>query len=48
MNRLGIPCYADFYVWNFETWVEYGFMENPPVEETMNSMEQKTVSLLSN
>jgi hypothetical protein len=31
-----------FSVWSFKTRVEYNFMENPPVGETVNSMEQKT------
>jgi hypothetical protein len=31
-----------FFVWSFKTRVEYGFLQNPPVEGTVNSMEQKT------
>jgi hypothetical protein len=42
MNRLEFSCFADFFVRIFKTKEEYGFLYNPPVERTLNSMEQKT------
>ncbi len=36
-------CFADFFVRIFKTREEYGFLLNPPVEGTVNSMEQKTL-----
>jgi hypothetical protein len=42
MNRLEFSCFADFFVCIFKTRVEYGFLKNPPVEGTVNSIEQKT------
>jgi hypothetical protein len=34
--------FADFFVRIFKTKEEYGFLQNPPVEGTVNSMEQKS------
>ncbi len=48
MNRLKFSCFADFFVCKFKTRVEYGFFKNPPVEGTVNSIEQKTRVFFSN
>jgi hypothetical protein len=42
MNRLEFSCFTDFFVCIFKTRVEYGFLQNPPEERTVNSIEQKT------
>jgi hypothetical protein len=42
MSRLKFSCFADFFVRIFKTREESGFLKNPPVELTVNSMEQKT------
>jgi hypothetical protein len=40
MKRLEFSFFADFFVRSFKTGEEYGFLKNPPVEGTVNSMEQ--------
>jgi hypothetical protein len=47
MNRLEFSCFEEFFEGIFKTRVEYGFLSNPPVEGTVNSIEEKTPSLLS-
>jgi hypothetical protein len=47
MNRLEFSSFADFFICIFKLRVEYDFLENPPVEESVNSMEQKTRVFLS-
>jgi hypothetical protein len=42
MNRLEFFLFRGLYVRIFKTRVEHGFIQNPPMEETVNSMEQKT------
>jgi hypothetical protein len=42
MNRLEFSCLADFFVRIFKTIEEIVFFSNPPVEGTVNSMEEKT------
>jgi hypothetical protein len=41
MNILKLSGFADFFVCIFKTRVESGFLENPPVEGTVNSMGSK-------
>jgi hypothetical protein len=44
MNRLEFCCFAKkIFVRIFKTRKEYGFLKNPSVEGTVNSMEQKTL-----
>ncbi len=47
-NILEFSCSVDFCMCIFKTIVEYGFLKNPPVEWTLNSMEQKTWVFWSN
>jgi hypothetical protein len=42
MNRLEFSCFADFLKGILKHGEEYCFLSNPPVEGTVNSMEQKT------
>jgi hypothetical protein len=42
MHRLELSCIVDFFVCIFKTRVEYGFLLNPPVAGTVNSVEEKT------
>ncbi len=42
MNRLEFSCFAGFFVRIFQTRKEYCFLQNPTVEGTVNSIEQKT------
>jgi hypothetical protein len=46
--KLKFSCFADFFVWIFKTREEYGFLQNPQVEGTLNSHGAKDSSLLSN
>jgi hypothetical protein len=42
MNRLSFLASRTFFVGIIKTRVEYGFLQNSPLEETVNSTEQKT------
>jgi hypothetical protein len=42
MYRLEFSCFAVFFVRIFKTREEYGFLYSPPVERTVNNIEQKT------
>ncbi len=42
MNRLEFSCFADFFVRITSAWVEYDFLYNPPVDGTVNSIEQES------
>ncbi len=46
MNRLEFSCFADFFLRIFKTKEEYGFLRNPPVDGTMNSMEKRLKSFV--
>jgi hypothetical protein len=46
--KLEFSCFADFFVRILKTRVEYGFLYNPPVEGTVNSMEQRLECFLLN
>jgi hypothetical protein len=46
MNRPEFSCFSDFCK-GFKTREEYGFLENPPVELTVNSMDQRFKSLVN-